>query len=123
MSSQQKRKVGVLGATGASHGPYRKLHSFVKLGTVGQRFIVLLSNHPLFELAVLGASARSAGKPYAQATRWKQPVPIPANVASLQVHECQPAHFKDCAIVFSGLDSDVAGDVGTLLHRACMRIS
>ena len=39
-------KVGILGAT----------------GNVGQRFIQMLENHPVFELEALGASQRSAGK-------------------------------------------------------------
>ena len=89
-------KVGVLGAT----------------GTVGQRFIVLLTEHPFFTLHALGASARSAGKPYAKAVHWKQTTPIPAVARELVVHECAPQHFAECSIVFSGLDADAAGDIG-----------
>ena len=40
-----KIKVGILGAT----------------GTVGQRFVSLLANHPWFEISALPASERSAG--------------------------------------------------------------
>src|SRR5882762_22150 len=58
----QQVKVGVLGAT----------------GTVGQRFIVLLAEHPFFVIQTLGASRRSAGKRYAEAVNWKQITPIPA---------------------------------------------
>ncbi|KAI9345825.1 hypothetical protein DFJ73DRAFT_838770 [Zopfochytrium polystomum] len=89
--------VGILGAT----------------GTVGQRFITLLQNHPYFVVRTLGASPRSAGKPYAEAAArsWKQSVPIPAHVASLVVQECDPAAFVGCRVIFSGLDSDVAGTV------------
>lgn len=36
-------------------------------------------------------------------------------LGSLMVRECTAENFKDCDLVFSGLDSDVAGDVGTLL--------
>lgn len=93
--------VGVLGAT----------------GTVGQRFIVLLAAHPFFVIHALGASARSAGKPYAKAATWKQPVPIPAAVREMSVNECDPKHFADCSVVFSGLDAEVAGDIGT--WRSC----
>ena len=50
-----KYRVGILGAT----------------GTVGQRFIQLLENHPQFEVAALAASDRSQGKAFAEAT-WKQ---------------------------------------------------
>lgn len=89
-------KVGIIGAT----------------GTVGQRFITLLANHPWFVVHALGASARSAGKPYSKAALWKQSTPIPTLVRDTLVQECQPEHFKDCALVFSGLDADVAGDIG-----------
>jgi Semialdehyde dehydrogenase, NAD binding domain len=89
-------KVGVLGAT----------------GTVGQRFIALLETHPYFVVHALGASARSAGKAYHLATNWKQTTPIPSGVRDIEVKLCGPEHFKECAIVFSGLDADVAGDIG-----------
>lgn len=92
----KKVNVGVLGAT----------------GTVGQRFITLLAAHPWFALHALGASPRSAGKPYAKAVAWKQAVPIPVSVREMQVMECKPEFFADCAIVFSGLDADVAGEIG-----------
>ena len=53
-----KRKVAILGATGA----------------VGQRFIQLLQGHPWFEIEVLAASERSAGKKYKDAATglWRQ---------------------------------------------------
>ncbi|SAM04845.1 hypothetical protein [Absidia glauca] len=89
------KKVGILGAT----------------GTVGQRFILLLANHPYFTIHALGASPRSAGKPYKNATKWKQSQPIPSNVDQLVVKPCVASEFKDCDIVFSGLDADVAGDI------------
>ena len=92
----QPLKVGVLGAT----------------GTVGQRFILLLSTHPFFQVHALGASSRSAGLPYKQAVRWKQVQPIPDAVRDLVVKNCVAKEFADCAIVFSGLDADVAGDIG-----------
>jgi aspartate-semialdehyde dehydrogenase len=90
--------VGVLGAT----------------GTVGQRFIRLIAKHPYFRLHALGASARSAGQPYhkAVAGRWKQTTPVPQVARDLIVHECVPEHFQGCIVIFSGLDADVAGDVG-----------
>lgn len=33
-------------------------------------------------------------------------------LGELVVRKCTPEEFKDCDIIFSGLDSDVAGDVG-----------
>ena len=67
----KKYKVGIIGAT----------------GMVGQRFVCLNSNHPWFELTVLAASARSAGKTYKEAigSRWAMEDPMPENAASLVV--------------------------------------
>lgn len=80
-------------------------------GSVGQRFILLLQNHPVLKLVAVGASSRSAGKKYRDAVRWKQSTPISPEFGDLVVRECKASEFADCDIVFSGLDSDVAGDV------------
>ena len=56
--------VAVLGATGA----------------VGQRFVQLLQNHPLFEIVALTASDRSEGKRYAEAARWVTDGDMPAEL-------------------------------------------
>ncbi len=89
-----KLKVGILGAT----------------GTVGQRFVQLLEDHPWFEVAYLAASERSAGKRYGDACAWKLPTPMPERVRSLVVQEPKPGAF-DGPLVFSGLTGDVAGPV------------
>jgi hypothetical protein len=89
-------RTGVLGAT----------------GSVGQRFILLLAQHPHFTLHAVGASERSAGKKYKDAVRWKQAYPMSQELGDLVVKKCVPEEFSDCDLVFSGLDSDVAGDVG-----------
>lgn len=86
-------KVGVLGATGA----------------VGQRFVQLLHNHPWFRVSALAASERSAGKPYREAVTWRLDTPIPGFAQDLQVSRCEPG--LDCDLVFSGLDSSVAGPI------------
>lgn len=96
MHDGRKIKVGVLGAT----------------GTVGQRFITLLADHPFFIIHALGASQRSAGKPYPKAVAWKQARPIPAAVREMVIHECKPDLFGECEVVFSGLDADIAGEIG-----------
>ncbi|KAI8977894.1 aspartate-semialdehyde dehydrogenase [Pilobolus umbonatus] len=95
------KRVGILGAT----------------GTVGQRFILLLSEHPIFTIHALGASSRSAGKAYKDAVKWKQARPIPSKVANLEVKACDAKLFKDCDIVFSGLDADVAGEIETAMLK------
>ncbi len=90
-----KLKVGILGAT----------------GMVGQRFITLLENHPWFEITELTASEKSAGKSYGEAIqgRWKLNVEIPEKISKIEVKECKPN--LDCKIVFSALDSSVAGTI------------
>ena len=67
----KKYKVGIIGAT----------------GMVGQRFSLLLSRHPWFEVTALAASSRSAGKAYQDAVgeRWAMPDPIPENIRGMQV--------------------------------------
>ena len=81
-------------------------------GSVGQRFILLLALHPHFTVHAVGASARSAGKRYKDVVRWKQATQLPEDVAQLTVKECRPEDFRDCDLIFSGLDSSVAGDIG-----------
>ena len=64
-------KVGVVGCT----------------GMVGQRFVTLMENHPWFQLTVVAASARSAGKTYEEAVspRWAMDTPIPEEAKKLVV--------------------------------------
>jgi aspartate-semialdehyde dehydrogenase len=95
-----KISVGVLGATGA----------------VGQKFVKLLEDHPWFELTELAASDRSAGKGYREATLWRQYTPIPERLKDRVVKPCEPN--LDCRVVFSGLDSSVAGEVEESFARA-----
>ncbi|MEO6877648.1 MAG: aspartate-semialdehyde dehydrogenase, partial [Gemmatimonadaceae bacterium] len=96
-----RRRVAVLGATGA----------------VGQSFVRLLATHPWFELVEVAASERSAGKSYADATRWIGGDAIPATVAGLTVLPCDPQRVS-ADIVFSALDSSAAGDAEPAFARA-----
>ncbi|MCC7340006.1 MAG: aspartate-semialdehyde dehydrogenase [Bryobacterales bacterium] len=90
---EKRIDVGVLGAT----------------GMVGQQFIRLLENHPWFRLTWLGASDRSAGKRYKEATNWRLDGEMPAGVADLPVHECKPGDAPP--IVFSATDASVATEI------------
>ena len=67
--------VGVIGAT----------------GMVGQRFMLLLENHPWFNVKVLAASARSAGKTYGEAVgnKWAFDCPIPEKYCAMQVMDAE----------------------------------
>lgn len=68
----KKYKVGVIGAT----------------GMVGQRFLLLLENHPWFEVTVLAASSSSAGKKYRDAVRrWHLAAKMPEKFAEMPVYD------------------------------------
>src|ERR1700734_2939675 len=93
----ERRKVGILGAT----------------GMVGQRFIQILSNHPWFEITWLAASDRSAGKTYAEACKWKLDTPIPARIGAMRM---QPNVPEGCEgelpkIILAALDADIAREL------------
>jgi aspartate-semialdehyde dehydrogenase len=77
-------------------------------GSVGQRFVQLLENHPWFRLHEVVASERSAGKTYGEAASWRLESVLPQSAAGLQV---KPLNSElESTIVFSGLDSSVAGE-------------
>ena len=88
-----KLKVGVIGGT----------------GMVGQRFVSLLAEHPWFQLSVIAASARSAGKTYEEAigSRWAIDVPMPESAKSIVVKDAT-ADIDEIAgsvdFVFSAVD-------------------
>ena len=89
----KKFNVGVIGAT----------------GMVGQRFLRLLENHPWFNVVVLAASARSAGKTYQEAVgdKWAFPPPIPEKYTNLIVLDAEAdiaAMKEKCAFVFCAVD-------------------
>ncbi len=98
---RQKKKipVAVLGAT----------------GSVGQKFIQLLDRHPWFEIAVLAASERSAGRPYGEAVNWVQESPMPGNIANMKVFASEPGF--DVPLVFSALDAAAATGIEKAFAR------
>jgi aspartate-semialdehyde dehydrogenase len=96
----KKFRAGVLGAT----------------GTVGQRLVALLADHPWFELTEVAASERSSGKKYSEAVNWHLNTSIPVAAANLAVKSLEPA--LDCDFVFSALDSSVAGPAEEEFARA-----
>src|SRR5690242_7776364 len=100
-ATHKRRRVAVLGATGA----------------VGQTFIRLLENHPWFELAEVAASERSAGRAYGEAVRWVSGGQMPVSVAHRTIVPCDPAVVSS-DIVFSALDSSVAGEAELAFARA-----
>ena len=77
--------VGIIGAT----------------GMVGQRFATLLAEHPWFNVKVLAASPRSAGKTYAEAvgSRWAMAVPMPESMKDMIIMDAQADIEKIASMV------------------------
>lgn len=75
---------------------------------VGQRFISLLENHPWFEVTLVAASPRSAGKTYEEAVggRWKMTTPMPEGVKKLIVKNVNEVEqvASQVDFVFSAVD-------------------
>lgn len=88
----ERLRVGIIGAT----------------GMVGQRFVSLLANHPWFEVAVVAASPRSAGKCYADAVagRWAFESPVPEKIGNLTVKNAAQveAISREVDFVFCAVD-------------------
>jgi aspartate-semialdehyde dehydrogenase len=78
-------------------------------GTVGQKFVRLLADHPWFEVAAVAASSASAGKRYGDIVRWREQSALPDRIAALIVQPSAPP--LPGPIVFSALDADVAGPI------------
>ena len=88
-----KYPIGILGAT----------------GMVGQRYIQLLENHPLFEIAWLAASDRSSGKTYGEAAKWRLDSPLPQRIADMVVAPAEPDGAPK--IIFSSIDAPIAREL------------
>ena len=86
----QQIDIGILGAT----------------GTVGQRFLSLLENHPWFRPTWLAASERSSGKLYGEAVRWKLATPLTDAFARLPLSPAVPEGAPK--VIFAALDTDAA---------------
>jgi aspartate-semialdehyde dehydrogenase len=96
----QRIPVAVLGAT----------------GTVGQKLVSLLADHPWFEIAAVAASASSADRVYGDVVRWREPASLPDRIAAMAVQRCTPP--LPGSIVFSALDAEVAGPIEQDFARA-----
>jgi len=75
-------------------------------GTVGQKLVRRLSDHPWFELTVVAASQRSAGRPYGEAVHWLEPCPIPPAAAAMAV--CPVEEVAGVDLALSALDATTA---------------
>lgn len=85
-------------------------------GTVGQKFVRLLEDHPWFEIASVAASEQSAGRLYGDVVRWRENVPIPERVAAMTVQRAAPG--LPGRIAFSAIEAEIAGEVEQAFARA-----
>jgi aspartate-semialdehyde dehydrogenase len=83
---------------------------------VGQHFVKFLAGHPWFKLTWVGASGRSAGKKYREATAWRLGGTMPGGVADLTVEECKPGTAPK--LVFSATDASAATEIEQSFAKA-----
>ena len=92
----RKFKVGIAGGT----------------GMVGQRFALLLANHPWFEVVSISASPRSAGMTYEESVkgRWNMPEPMPEALKKIVVKDASDVASvtSDVDFLFCAVDMDKA---------------
>ena len=98
---QSQIPVAVLGAT----------------GSVGQRFISLLDNHPWFTVVALAASDRSVGQKFSDACRWVLNEPMPEYARDMVVVSASPDSVQ-AKIVFSALHNEIAKDLEPQFAKA-----
>jgi len=89
-----KRNVALLGGT----------------GTIGQRFVKILEDHPFFDLTLIVGSRKKAGKEYGRAVHWLLGSEVPGYVKNLKIEEFKASlsEEKDIDLIFSALLADVA---------------
>lgn len=96
-------------------------------GSVGQRFIQRLANHPWFTVAAITGSDRSTGQTYASTCRWILPDPMPDYVRDLVVQDTTPDSTRGIPLVFSALPADIALKAEPLFaaagHAVCSNAS
>ncbi len=90
---RNKYPIGILGAT----------------GMVGQRYIQLLEDHPLFEITWLAASDRSCGKTYGEAAKWLLDTPLPERIAKMTVSPAEPEGAPK--VIFASIDAAIAREM------------
>lgn len=90
-------------------------------GSVGQRFISLLDNHPWFKVTALAASDRSVGQKFSDACRWVLNDPLPEYAREMVVLPATPDSVQ-AKIVFSALHNEIAKDLEPQFAQAGMAV-
>jgi aspartate-semialdehyde dehydrogenase len=95
----EKVRVAVVGATGLA----------------GQQFLAALAQHPIFEVVKLAASARSAGRPYAEAIRddsgrvaWYADGALDPALAAIEVEPAERLDPGSVDLVFTAIEAEPA---------------
>jgi aspartate-semialdehyde dehydrogenase len=98
----ETKRVAVVGATGLA----------------GQQFLAALGEHPWFEVTVLAASARSAGKKYIDAIRaangavqWFTPEPLPERFREMTVQNAGELDAGAVDLIFTAIESEPAREL------------
>jgi len=99
-------------------------------GIAGQQALVALHDHPWFTVTTLAASARSAGKPYAEAIRsdsgarlwWCKEEPSP-HVLGLTVQDAAAMDPGSVDVIFSCIEADAARELEPRFARATPTLS
>ena len=79
-------------------------------GTVGQRLVDMLANHPYFDVIDIAASKRSAGLKYSERLKdqWYLPSEIPEEIGEMTIKITDPKEVEKADIAFSALPSNEA---------------
>ena len=79
-------------------------------GSVGQRFVQLLDQHPLFDVVCFTGSDRTIGTRYGDTCRWLLTEPMPEWAKNIEVVPTDPQKV-DLPVIFSALPADIAKTV------------
>lgn len=98
-------------------------------GIAGQQFLASLADHPLFNVTLLAASERSAGKPYREAIsrggalQWFATKPLEEHFAGMVVRDAEGLDASTVDVVFTAIESDVAKNLEPVYAKTTPVIS
>jgi aspartate-semialdehyde dehydrogenase len=90
-------------------------------GSVGQRFVQLLHEHPWFDVVALTGSDRTIGQKYGETCHWNLPEPMPAWARDMVVVPTTP-EAANAGLVFSALPTDIAKEMEPQFAQAGLKV-
>jgi aspartate-semialdehyde dehydrogenase len=90
-------------------------------GSVGQRFVQLLHEHPWFDVVALTGSDRTIGQKYGETCHWNLPEPMPAWARDMVVVPTTP-EAANAGLVFSALPTDIAKEMEPQFAQAGAKV-